>query len=171
VVLKTKLRLLIRCCRSGAVLAAACALVSCQSKRPAAASKDRIVQLNLITVPVALDLDGKPGPDGIAVKLYANTARDPKAVRLREGTIEFVMFDGTFHRRTNPPPIIRTFTFTAPELRLHEYSSKIGWGYDFTLRWGTNLPTQRIMSVGARYTVTNVPPIVSRPSSVTVLNK
>jgi hypothetical protein len=138
---------------------------------PPAPSKDRIAQLNVITVPVALDLDGKPGADGIAVKLYANNARDPKAIRIREGTVEFVMFDGTFHGRTNPPPILHSVTFTAPELRLHEFNSRIGWGYDFSLRWGTNLPTQRIMSVGARYTAPNAGPIVSRPSSVTVLNK
>jgi hypothetical protein len=147
------------------------ALGSCRSNTPAVSAKDRIVQLNVITVPVALDLDGKTGPDGIAVKLYANTASDPKAARIREGTVEFVMFDGTFHGRTNPPPILRTFTYAASELRLHEFNSKIGWGYDFSLRWGTNLPTQRIMSVGARYTAPNARPIVSRTSSVTVLNK
>ena len=124
-----------------------------------------------MTVPVALDLDGKPGPDGIAVKLYANNAHNPRAIRIREGTVEFVMFDGTFHGRTNPPPILHTVTYAAPQLRLHEFNSKIGWGYDFSLRWGTNLPTQRIMSVGVRYTAPDGSTIVSRPRSVTVLNK
>ena len=144
---------------------------ACKSNTPTVSTKDRIVQLNVITVPVALDLDGKAGPDGIAVKLYANNSRNPKAARIREGTVEFVMFDGTFHGRTNPPPILHTFTYIAPQLRLHEFNSKIGWGYDFSLRWGTNLPTQRIMSVGARYTAPDGRTIVSRPSSVTVLNK
>ena len=173
-VVETKLRLLCRRCCAAINIAAALvafALCSCKSSAPSASAKDRIVQLNVITVPVALDLDGKAGPDGIAVKLYANTASDPKAARIREGTVEFVMFDGTFHGRTNPPPILHTFTYAASELRLHEFNSKIGWGYQFTLRWGTNKPTQRLMSIGARYTPPEGNPVVSRTSSVTVLNK
>jgi hypothetical protein len=134
-------------------------------------SRDRIVQLNVITVPVALDLDGRPGVDGVAVKLYANNSSDPKAVRIRDGTLELVMFDGTFHGRTNPPPILRTVTLTAAQLRLNEFESSIGYGYELSLRWGTNTPTQRIMSIGARYSPPEGRPIVSRTSSVTVLNK
>jgi hypothetical protein len=156
---------------SSLTLLFALTLCACTSPSSSTPPKDRIVQLNVMTVPVALDLDGKPGPDGIAVKLYANNAHNPRAIRIREGTVEFVMFDGTFHGRTNPPPILHTVTYAAPQLRLHEFNSKIGWGYDFSLRWGTNLPTQRIMSVGARYTAPDGSTIVSRPSSVTVLNK
>jgi hypothetical protein len=158
------------------VLLAITTFCACTSTAPSAGTssspaKNRITQLNVITVPVALDLDGKPGPDGVAVKLYANNPEHPKALRMREGTLEFIMFDGTFHGRTNPPPIVQSFTFAASEFRLHEFNSKLGWGYEFTLRWGTNLPTQRIMSIGARYTAPNSRPIVSRTSSVTVLNK
>ena len=133
--------------------------------------KDTISQLHVITVPVALDLDGRAGPDGIALKLYANNPNNPKAIRLREGTLEILMFDGTFHNRTNPPPILRTSTFTASDLRRHESKSNIGYGYEFSLSWGTNLPTQRLISVGARYTPPTGRPLVSRTSSVTVLNK
>ena len=132
------------------VLAAvALVLGACKSATTATSpkDKDRIVELNLITVPVALDLDGQPGVDGIAVKLYASNGRDPKASRIREGKVEFVLFDGTFHGRTNAPPVFQTVTFTAPELRLNELKSNIGYGYEVSIRWGTNLPTQRIMSV------------------------
>ena len=136
-----------------------------------ASPTDSITQLHLITVPVALDLDGQKGVDGIAVKLYANNAQDPKAVRIREGTVEILMFDGTFSGRTNPPPALRTFSYAAPELRLREFNSKIGYGYDFSLRWETNRPTQRIMSVAARFTAPDGRGVTSRPSSVTVLDK
>jgi hypothetical protein len=127
--------------------------------------------VNIITVPVAIDLDGKPGPDGAAVKVYAATAKSPKAARLQEGKMEILMFDGAFQNRTNPPSVLRTFSYEAKELRLYEFNSKIGWGYQFTLRWGTNKPTQRLMSIGARYTPPEGNPVVSRTSSVTVLNK
>lgn len=153
------------------VLLAALVLAGCKSSGIGSSSSDRIVQLNLITVPVALDLDGQPGVDGIAVKLYANSATDPKAIRIREGTIEFLMFDGTFYGRTNEPPVLRTFTFSSQQLRLHQFRSTIGYGYDFSLLWGTNLPTERTMSVGARYTAPDGRSLVSRPSSVTVMGK
>ena len=145
--------------------------VACKAPDSALSPKNAIAQLNVITVPVALDLDGRPGPDGVALKLYASHATNPKAIRIRDGTIEILLFDGTFHGRTNPPPILRTAVFTPAELRLNEFKSNIGYGYDLTLRWGTNLPTQRLMSVGARYTSPDGRPIVTRTSSGTVLNK
>lgn len=154
-----------------ALAAVALCLAACKSVPSGNAPKDRIVELNLITVPVAIDLDGRAGVDGIALKLYASNGRDPKAIRVSEGKVDFVLFDGTFHGRTNPPPILQTVTFTAAELRLNELKSNIGYGYEISIRWGTNLPTQRIMSVGARYTAPDGRSIVSRTSSVTVLSK
>jgi len=158
----------------GVAVFVAAAIGMCGCKAPVGGAKsgdERIAQVNLITVPVALDMDGVPGVDGIALKLYGNNPKEPKAIRIREGTIEFLLFDGTFHGRTSPPPVLRTFTFAASQLRLHEFRSTLGYGYDFTLRWGTNIPTQRIMSVGARYTGVDGRVVTSRPSSVTVLNK
>jgi hypothetical protein len=127
--------------------------------------------LNVITVPVALDLDGHPGADGVAVKLYANDAQNPKAVRIRDGILELIMFDGTFFGRTNVPTPLRTFHFTNAELRAREFKSNIGYGYEFSLLWSTNHPTQRIMSIAARYTAPDGRVVTSRPSSVTVLDK
>ena len=124
-----------------------------------------------MTVPVALNLDGKAGVDGVAVKVYANNALDPKAIRIRDGMLEIILFDGPFTGRTNAPPVLRTLSFAAPELRLNEFNSKIGYGYDFSLRWSTNRPTQRLMSVAARYTASDGRIVTSRPSSVTVLDK
>lgn len=129
------------------------------------------MQLNVITVPVALDLDGRPGADGVAVKLYANDAKNPKATRIRGGTLELLMFDGSFFGRTNVPPPLRTFRFSSAELRAREFKSNIGFGYEFSLLWSTNRPTQRIMSIAARYTAPDGRIVTSRPSSVTVLEK
>ena len=81
------------------------------------------------------------------------------------------MFDGTFFGRTNVPPPLRTFQFNGAELRAREFKSNIGFGYEFSLLWGTNRPTQRIMGVAARYTAPDGKVITSRPSSVTVLEK
>ena len=81
------------------------------------------------------------------------------------------MFDGTFFGRTNVPPPLRTFSFSVADLRNREFKSNIGFGYEFSLLWGTNRPTQRIMGVAARYTAPDGRVVTSRPSSVTVLEK
>jgi hypothetical protein len=128
-----------------------------------------IVQLNLITVPVALDLDGRPGPDGISIRVYASAKDSPKQVAIRKGTLEVLMFDGPFQRRGPPPPLLKQFQFTAEELRRAEFTAEIGKGYQLSLAWGANIPSQRVMSVAARYTAPDGRVATSRPSSVTVL--
>jgi hypothetical protein len=142
----------------------------CGCKSSPLVRKEEIVQLHLINVPVALDLDNLPGADGVSVKVYATARGNPKPVPIREGTLELLLFDGPFRRQFEPPPVLKQFTFSAEQLREAEFTAKIGTGYQFALRWGTNLPTQRVMSVGARYTLAGAQ-ILSRPSSVTVLAK
>ena len=151
------------------LLAAAISLSGCKSTP--LVRNEKIVQLNLINVPVALDLDGQPGPDGISVKVYATAAGNPKPVRIGAGSLELLMFDGPFRRQAAQPPILKQFRFTSQELLDAEFTAKIGAGYQFYLHWGTNLPTQRIMSVAARYTRADGQVVISRPSSVTVLAK
>lgn len=126
-----------------------------------------IVQVNLITAPVALDFDGQPGPDGISVRVYANTATDAKPVPIHEGTLELLLFDGPF-RQQYTPPVLKNFRFTAEELRQHKSEVNIGTAYDFALPWGENLPTQRTMSIAARYTSPAGKIVLSRPNSITV---
>ena len=156
------------------LLAALCLLTAaCRAPqtKDAQSSPPGIVELNLITSPVALDLDGLPGPDGIAVKLYANEARKPKPVPIREGVLEIVLFDGLFGRGTNQPPVLREFRFTPAELRQREIISNIGTGYQFSLPWGARRPSQQFLSVAARFTRPDGQVAMSRPSSVTVVGK
>jgi hypothetical protein len=155
--------------RLSAVLAGLLAVSACKTSSLGTAGK--IVQLNLITVPVALDLDGQPGPDGVSVKLYATAEGNPKPVPIRQGTLEVLLFDGPFQRQKAHPPILKQFHFSATELRQMEFTAKIGIGYQLALPWGTNLPSHRIMSVAARYSVSPGNQVSSQPSSVTVLAK
>jgi hypothetical protein len=159
------LRVRIVACVAGVVIL----LLGCQSAR--LGGQEWIVQLNLITVPVALDLDNQPGVDGISVKVYASAEANPKPVPIRAGSLELLLFDGPFHRQASQPPILKQFRFTPDELRPGEFTAKIGTGYQLSLAWGTNIPSQRIMSVAARYTHADGQMVLSRPSSVTVLAK
>ena len=152
---------------AGLILAAVIPLAGCKSTR--LGKESNIVQLNLITVPVAVDLDGRPGPDGISIRVYASTKESPKQVAIKKGTLEMLMFDGPFHRQGQPPPVLKQFRFAAEELRRVEFTAEIGKGYQLALSWGTNVPTHRVMSVAARYTAPDGRVAISRPSSVTVL--
>lgn len=129
------------------------------------------MELNVLTAPVGLDLDGRPGIDGFSVKVFGNIATNPKPVPIRSGTLEILMFDGTLYGRTNVPPPLCTWIFSAEQLRSHEFTARIGTGYEFSLVWGTNIPTRNLISVGARYTSAQGKILTSSLSSVTVLNK
>lgn len=136
-----------------------------------AATSGELLELNVLTAPVGLDIDGRPGIDGFSVKVFANNASNPKPVPIRSGTLEILMFDGTLFGRTNLPPALRTWMFTSEQLRLYEFTARIGTGYEFLLAWGENVPTRRIISVGARYTAPDGHVLTSSLSSVTVIDR
>jgi len=124
-----------------------------------------------MTAPVGLNLDERPGPDGFSVKVYANAKDNPKPVPIRAGVLEILMFDGSFFGRTNVPPPLKTWSFTAEQLRSCEFTSRIGTGYDLVLSWGLDRPAQHLITVAARYTSPEQEILTSRPSSVTVIDK
>jgi hypothetical protein len=162
------------CSANAAIGLALCLwLASCSStgRRPLFAGSAEIVELNVLTAPVGLDLDGKPGLDGFSIRVFAGAKANPKPVPIRAGTLEIVMFDGTLFGRTNLPPPLRVWTFTPDELRQREFTSGIGTGYDLLLAWGRNVPTRRLITVGARYTSPSGNVLTSSPSSVTVIDR
>ena len=56
-----------------------------QAPAAAAAGSEAIQELNLLSMPMALNLDANPGADGLAVKLFANNASSAKTVVITEG--------------------------------------------------------------------------------------
>lgn len=152
----------------------ACLLASSCSSTPVGRSfstTGELVELNILTSPVGLDLDGQPGIDGFSLKVYANNASNPKVVPIRSGVLEVLMWDGSMYGRTNLPPPLHVWTYTAQELRNFEFTTGIGTGYQLAPAWGRDVPTRNLISVGARYTSPEGKIITSGLSSVTVLNK
>ena len=144
----------------------------CASPPPQpSASAGEVRELNVMTMPVALNLDQNPGVDGFSAKVYANDAAHPKPVAIRNGQLEVLIWDGTLFGATNVPPPLKTWTFDASQLLQYRFESGIGVGYEFSLRWGTNQPTKRLITVAARYTAPNGQVVTSRPSSVTVIDR
>jgi hypothetical protein len=130
-----------------------------------------LAQLHVMTAPVGLNLDDRPGVDGFSVKVYANDASNPKTVPIQSGTLEILMFNGTFFGGTNLRPPAKIWTFDSSELKNHQAASSIGTGYDFLLRWETNRPTERLITVLARYHGSDGAILISPASSVTVMDK
>jgi hypothetical protein len=136
----------------------------------ASQQRGSLVELNVIAIPVGLNLDRIPGPESFSVKIFGNDSVHPKAVPIRSGTLEILAFDGGFFGRSNLPPVLKVWRYAAGDLLAHRFNSSIGTGYEFTLSWGTNHPTRTLMSVAARYTSDQGEVLTSRASSVSVLN-
>ena len=109
-----------------------------------------IAEFHVVPLPVALNLDALPGPDGFAVKLFAVGPKEPKSVRIARGSVELQLFDGVLQGGDAAVRPIRTWTLTPDQLKEFEQEAVIGVHYQFTLRWETPTPTgERVPVVGA----------------------
>ncbi len=146
------------------------------SRRPTAApsvgSKSRADGLHLFGVPTALNLDGVPGPDGFAVRVFYSLGTRARGIPISNGTLEILMFDGALGdgfiggTAAAPAAPLRVWPFTAPALKEFSTSTSLGIGYQLVLRWGQNRPTKEHFTVVARYRPPNGPVLLSTPSSI-----
>lgn len=128
-----------------------------------------VESLHVLSVPVAVNFDGAPGPDGFALTLFAKGPKSAKGIPLPGGVLELLMYDGVyFEGKSSGAQPLRTWRFTRSDLKLHAGKSAIGTGYRFTLRWEAARPAQSSITIVARYLPTSGPPVVAAPSSVTI---
>jgi hypothetical protein len=140
-------------------------------KAPSAVSSnaDAIQELNLLSMPMALNLDANPGADGIAVKLFANNASSPKTVAIAEGKVEILMYDGVVNADSGDvPPVLHMWAFSPQELKPFLFNKKIGMGYDLVLVWGKDQPQKNRATVIARHVSDRGKTVFSGPVTVTV---
>lgn len=134
---------------------------------PAVEPSGPIRQINLLAVPVAWNLDSRPGPDGFVIKIYAGNPKRPKPVPIDSGSIEVRMYDGipgvTAPADTAPR---RVWTYTAAELRLYQIQSSIGPGYQLVIPWGDAKPASDKITVVVSYAPPQGAPVVSAPSII-----
>jgi len=121
-------------------------------------------------MPMAINLDSRPGPDGFAIKIYGGNRTQPKPIAIEDGALEILMYDGvlTAEKAAAAKPL-RVWTFNSDQLRRFMVKSSIGVGYNLTLRWEENRPTQSRVTLVARYSPPKAEPIVSAPSSLAVV--
>lgn len=111
-----------------------------------------IDEIHLFGVPAALNLDGKPGPDGIGVRVFVTSAGLAKGVEMRRGRLDVLLFDGTVTAgRFRDTPPLKTWSFDPAQLAPLARSSALGVGYELALNWSPAHPRFRVVTVLARY--------------------
>jgi hypothetical protein len=127
---------------------------------------DRIDEVHLFGLPVTLNFDAKPGPDGFAVRVFVTKGGGAKGSTIESGNLEVMMFDGVIGAdeiATKEPN--QTWKFTARQLASLREQTSLGNGYRFALRW-ENPPTHGHITVVARYVPPKGEPVYSSPSTI-----
>jgi hypothetical protein len=155
-------------CGMGILLLSGCAGRSPKPAAPAATDAGQIDQIRLVAVPVALNLDRRPGLDGFGVKVYGLSHSHAKPQAIRRGNIEILMYDGLLPGGTNDVQPRCAWNYPASDLGQYEMISTIGLAYQFAPRWGDTKPTHNRITVIARYKPHADAIIESAPSVITV---
>ena len=116
-----------------------------------------------------MDFDRQTGPDGFVVRIFVSSHAKAKGLVVKGGTVDILMFDGA--RQEKMPPSgdpMRAWSFSAAQLKGYATVSSLGVGYQFSLRWGAEKPTQRLITIVARYTTPSGGAIYSAPSIIPV---
>jgi hypothetical protein len=130
-------------------------------------SKAAIDQLHLLVTSVALNVDDKPGPDGVGVRVYASRHERAEALPIASGTLEILMFDGNIPPEQLPSHRpLHTWSYPAEKLKPYIQKTTIGISYRFAALWGEDKPTADRATFVARHTGSNAKQIYSAPSSV-----
>ncbi len=144
-------------------------LTGCAAIHGAGGGRGDIGEIHLFGVPVALNLDSKPGPDGIGVRVFMTPAGRARGTEMHEGRLDVLMFDGVVTETdfTRTPPL-KVWSFTAQQLAPVVGSSALGIGYQLALNWGQSRPHVTSVTVVARYHPPSGPDLFSTPNSISV---
>ena len=121
--------------------------------------------------PQPADWDGRPGPDGIEVRvrLYRN---DPVRAVPVSGTLEFLLFAGILRSeqiaRAKP---LRTWSYVGEPLHRHARRDIVGWHYMLRLDWGADVPKADAVTLISRYKLPDGRWLYSDPNSAIVIAK
>jgi hypothetical protein len=134
-----------------------------------ASAAPRVDELNLVTMPVAVNLESKLGINGINVKVYASDYQRPKTQPVKDGTLEILMFEGLVGDSFDQTNRCRhLWSFQAWELAPYAVTTTVGTGYLFPLAWGKDQPRADKITVVARYQPPQGRTIYSAPSYISI---
>ena len=106
--------------------------------------------IHLFTSALLFDLDGKPGPDGFSALVYAVHNGIAKPVKITNGTLEIMIYDGnaTPVQSLNPRQV---WSYSKTDLPRYLSQTSIGFSYNFTLKIDKSKPLPSNVSIGAKY--------------------
>ena len=120
------------------------------SKGVITAKSAPVDQLHLISLPVGVDLDGKPGADGFVIKIFASRRGSARPVAIRSGTLDVLLFEGILENLEKSKPV-REWHFTASDLKKTQVPSSIGPAYQVSLAWDHSAPLKSQFTVLVRW--------------------
>lgn len=147
-------------------------VAGCAGSKPAGSAKSpsgSIVELDLVTMPVAVAVDSSSKVDGVAIKVYAMDSEHPKTQPIRKGALDLLMFDGVKNDEfDNTNQCRHVWTFPGNQLPAYAIETTIGTGYLLSLGWGDDRPQTERITVIARYRPPQGRTIYSAPSYVSM---
>lgn len=137
---------------------------------PGPVASREVSELSLMAVPMGMNFDDHPALDGIAIKIFFHTEAHPKAVAIRDGKLDVLMYDGLFVPDQESPPLKRRWRFNGDELQRFLYESALGFGYEMNLPWGDDVPERNNISVVVGFRPGDGDWLISRPSVISVID-
>ena len=130
----------------------------------------RIDYIQVMTPLAASNLDGKPGPDGVQVRVFFYRSGQKVETVAGTGTLEILMFDGNLTRAdltgaTSAAPL-GVWSYTPQELQLFQARWKGLWCYQLILPWGKERPRSGGVTLMGRYREKDGLELHSRPQYV-----
>jgi hypothetical protein len=140
------------------------------SARGAAASaSSRVDEINLVALPVPVNLEAMPGIDGIVLKIYPVSDKHPRTQPIHSGVLDVIMWDGLVRGTAEEVSRCRhIWTFSAQELQGYAFTTTVGTGYFFQLGWGKDKPQGDKITVVARYQPAKGQALYSAPSYIPI---
>lgn len=131
-------------------------------------SSSQVSQVHLFGLPIAIDLDQRPGPDGISIRVFASKPEMARGLPIRSGTLEVLAFDGPVPPgKPLPAQPMATWSFNPDQLKPMASTSSLGTGYQLTLAWPGQPPTKTHVTVLARYSAPHLPkPVLSGSATI-----
>lgn len=126
----------------------------------------RVDRIEVLSTPVALNFDSRPGPDGVAVKVYLFRVDRPEPVTV-EGRLELMLYDqkiSSSDLHTREP--FHVWRLGPDELAMYLSRGIVGWRYAMDLRWGSRRPRGGTISLVVRYLSPEGPAVYSDPVAI-----
>ena len=113
---------------------------------------DNVSDVMLLSLPAAVNIDERPGADGIPVMVLLYDRARGSEPRPVNGALELLLFEGnlTGSDSLDAKPF-QVWRFGGQDLRPRLSRSLFGWGYELLLEWGRRVPSSDYVTLAARY--------------------